>query len=539
MAMARLVSKAATADIFVSSYYGDGKGGGGPYVKFYDTAPGGWENGGTQFVAADGAAWGRKFQGNVTIRDFGGRLDYVNGVGTDDSDALARALNSMALTGGEVLIDPNGVAYIGSSVTIPPGVTLQGPFRTPDSIKSMQTNPISILTLGGAIALSSSATIMIGGSATVDGVLAYRAGIVIPALNSSAFAGTAFTISGPGASIRKTLAVGFDKLVLTNGYERLKLEWFSGDGQNGIEVTASNDIPRILHIQLWPFVTYQPSAPLTAHYRTGTGVYVHDGVDGVMLLDVFVYGYATRFHFKNVSTVRWFACFGDGDIAQTGSIGALFEGNINGLLGTGNALWSCERGAVANMNSGQWIDLLNIKFDGCSFTAIDLLGGGLDVSECEFDNVGSCARVENVNVQLIFDENQYAAVARDPVECVAAGTTNVVIGPNNVDKNNTAGGTINSANLGLPGLVVASTLNLNPNYDNYFLSGDGTVNRITGGWPGRIARFRFTGAQVFAHSTTDRNSMRMQGNTNYTGVVNSWITLICDGNQWYDLNART
>lgn len=537
MAMARLVSKFLTADIFITSYYGDGLGGGGAYTKRYNFAPSGWENGGTRFIAADGAGWERKYQTSVTLRDFGARLDYSGGVGTDDSAALASALTAVAATGGEVVVDSNGVAYIATSQTIPPGVTLRGPFRTADSIKSMQTDPIAILSLGGAIALNSAATITLGGSSTVDGVLVYRAGIMIPSTNSAAFAGTAFTIGGPGASIQKTLAVGFDKLVYSNGYERLKLEWFFGDGQNIVEITQSHDVPRILHGHFWPFATYTPSAPIANHWRSGKGVYIHDGVDGAMLLDVFVYGHATRFHFKNISTIRWFGCFADGDINQPGSVGLILEGNINGLLGTGNALWSCERGVLSNMNSGQWVDLANIKFDGCSNTAIGLVGGGVDVSECQFDNVGSCLRVENRNVQAVFDKNQYAAVSREVIECVMSGTTNVIIGPNNTDANNTAGGVLNNGNLSIPGLAAASTIQLNPNYHEYFLFGEGTIDDVVGGWKGRTVIFRFTGAQMVSSSTASRTKARLNGNATYTGSVGSMLVLYHDGNQFYQIGG--
>lgn len=521
----------------VTDYYGNGKGGGGPFVRRHFVAPSGWENGGTQIVANDGAGWERIHRGTVFLRDFGAVMDYRNGLGTDDSQALANAFSAMAECNGTVCVDTNGISYIANFSGVPAGVTLSGPFKTADSMLSMKDNPISILGLGGGIALNSMATILLRGGGTVDGVLIYRAGISIPSADASAFAGTAFTIGGPGASLRNVLAVGFDKLVESNGYERIKMDWFFGDGQSGIDMADSRDVARLSHVHLWPFATFTPNAPLTAHYRTGIGFHIHDDVDAAFLFDCFSYGHATRFHFENVSTVRWIGCMGDGDRNQAGSIGLKLTGNINGFLGSSNALWSSERGVVCQMNSGQWVDLTEIKFDGCPVAAIDLIGGGVDVSDCQFDNVGSCMRVVNRDVQAVFDRNQYAGVARDVIECVMAGTTNIFIGPGNIDANNTAGGALNNSNLSIPGIEVASTIPLNPNYNEYFLFGEGQVDDIVGGWKGRTVIFRFTGSQKMSSSTGSRTKVRLSGNATYTGSIGSTLVLYHDGSQFYQIGG--
>lgn len=536
IAALRAVSSASAQSAMVTGYYA-AHDGGGDFFQFNPADTTSADNGVTIIVASDGGRWYRVKSGPLTLRKCGGRLNYTGGAGTDDTAALLAGFAVLATTGGELVIDSDGVAYIAGVaglVSVPAGVTVKSSFRTPDSTLPMAANPIQILTLGGAIALSSGATFSLAGGSSIDGLLVYRAGIALPAVNSSAFAGTCFTVAGPGVSIRNSLAVGFNQLIESNGYERLKVDWFFGDGQNGIEITNARDVPRVSHVHLWPFATYTPTAPITNHYRTGVGVNIHDTVDAVMLLDVFVYGYATRFSFANVSTVRWIGCMGDGDINQPGSVGLLLTGNINGFLGTANALWSCQTGASVNMNNGQFVDLVDLKFDTIAGAGIDLIGGGVDVSECLFTNMTNALKIENLNVEAYFDHNQYAAISGDVVACAVAGVGNVIIGSNNFNLNNTAGATLNTSNMTLPGLTSAATLNLNPNFHNYFILGTVAISIIAAGWVNRIVRLKFTGV-ITVNNGTGTNAIRLSGGTNYTSSNGSTLSLMHDGTQWFEI----
>ncbi|MDR8049590.1 hypothetical protein [Burkholderia cenocepacia] len=119
IAMLRLASKFLTSDVFVMDYYGDGNGGGGPYFKRYDNAPSGWENGGTQIVAADGAGWQLQTIGSVTTQQFGVRGDGA----TDDTERLrawAAYIQSVDVVGvwspGDYLITGAGLTFTGKFV---------------------------------------------------------------------------------------------------------------------------------------------------------------------------------------------------------------------------------------------------------------------------------------------------------------------------------------------------------------------------------------------------------------------------------------
>ncbi|WP_261524457.1 hypothetical protein [Burkholderia multivorans] len=107
IAMLRLVSKFQSSDAFVLGYYNAGDGGGGPYFKAYDVAPTGWENGGTQIVAADGAGWQMSVTGQLTPQHFGAVADNP---GFDSYQAISAGLVAAAAIGARWHW-PKGVLY--------------------------------------------------------------------------------------------------------------------------------------------------------------------------------------------------------------------------------------------------------------------------------------------------------------------------------------------------------------------------------------------------------------------------------------------
>lgn len=84
----RLVSRDTATTAFVTSYYGDGKSGGGQYFQRHYTAPAGWENGGTQITGADGGGWELVLSGPPSIEHFGCVGDDMH----DDTLALRAAI---------------------------------------------------------------------------------------------------------------------------------------------------------------------------------------------------------------------------------------------------------------------------------------------------------------------------------------------------------------------------------------------------------------------------------------------------------------
>lgn len=120
----RSVLKNKNPNTFVTSYYGDGNGGGGPYsLDPTDiTSP---DNGGTVIVASDGGRWKLQHSGSVSARQFGVKIGSV-----DSSSSMQAAITAASQNAFEILID--GQITIASPISFPSnarGCTVRGTNR--------------------------------------------------------------------------------------------------------------------------------------------------------------------------------------------------------------------------------------------------------------------------------------------------------------------------------------------------------------------------------------------------------------------------
>lgn len=118
----RTLDKAKYNRAFAISYYAGAAKGGGAYWKRYDTAPGGWENGGSQIVANDGAGWELQFQSTLSAEQFGLKADNA----TDAKAAIQAAIIAMYNAGGGEVLLPAGNIKLSDTVLMYPYVTLRG-----------------------------------------------------------------------------------------------------------------------------------------------------------------------------------------------------------------------------------------------------------------------------------------------------------------------------------------------------------------------------------------------------------------------------
>jgi hypothetical protein len=103
MTAIQALDKTKATQVFALGYYENGDGGGGPYFKAYDTAPAGWQNGGTQIVSTDGAGWQLAIQsGPLSPLQFGAIADGNYHALSEKYSTLAAAQavypNAVALT---------------------------------------------------------------------------------------------------------------------------------------------------------------------------------------------------------------------------------------------------------------------------------------------------------------------------------------------------------------------------------------------------------------------------------------------------------
>jgi len=469
-----------------------------------------------------------KLSETVSVKDFGAVGDGV----TDDTAAIQAALNSLGAAGGTVTLANDGRYLIDSNLTINKSVSLVGPHKFTGSPGNNASAPYA--SMGGAFILNSSATITIQSGASLSGVLIYRKGMTFPAPDSSAYAGTAVTVGGDDASVQSCMILGFQKAVYSSGFQRPKLYDLQIDSQNGIEITACYDIPRIENVQCWPFATIAAAGTLARHHRSGSAFYLHDSVDGAMLSNCFSYGYLNGFYLKNVAIANASNCVADNTTLYNLSSGWRFEENINGFNCSSGASYSCGNGIVVNTASTQFVPIHNFFLAGHTYNAVAITLGHADVSYNYITTTPTAISIASGLSVVKFDFNTLATISTNFVYSSAASTTNTRIGANNfiVDAST---GSLASGTILSPGVTSADPLQI-PNLGEVFnVVGTTGFGNLAGGWANRKVTLIFTGALTVFSGTGAASNMRLNGNANFAAVANSTLTLQHNGTQWYEI----
>ena len=145
IATLRTLPKTSFTTVYVSSYYGDGLGGGGTFIQdSSDTTS--TDNGGTVIVAADGARWKRQSSIYVSVKDFGAR-----GNGTTDDTAAVQAAVTWASTNNRALYVPSGTYPISSPVTSTVAFTMIGEAQSP-SVTTDYVQGVPVVTFQSSVA---------------------------------------------------------------------------------------------------------------------------------------------------------------------------------------------------------------------------------------------------------------------------------------------------------------------------------------------------------------------------------------------------
>lgn len=117
----RALDKTKYSRATVLGYYAPGDGGGGQYYMSTPSAEAGFDNGGSQITATDGAAWSLVHSGVMTLQQFGAKGDGT----TDDAEAIQRAFD--ATEDGSILRALPGSNYkVGTGIVWTKAVLLEG-----------------------------------------------------------------------------------------------------------------------------------------------------------------------------------------------------------------------------------------------------------------------------------------------------------------------------------------------------------------------------------------------------------------------------
>lgn len=468
-----------------------------------------------------------KLSDSVNAADYGATC---NGT-TDTTPAITAAEAALGSAGGVINLPRGGKCLIDTALTLNPNVTLKGSYAFVGTPGDNTSAPYGNL---GALIVNPNVTVTLKSGAGLTGTLVYRKGMVFPAADDSAFAGTAITLAGDDTTVDHVMVMGFNKAVYGTGVQRPTIDHLYGDNINGIELTQVFDIPRITNNHMWPFATVS-TTDATKNHRAGDAYYLHDSVDGPILSNNFSYGYLNGYHFKNISTIHATNNMADGTTQYTGSNGWLFEGNINGYTGTGNSTWSQTNGVQVNVNGGQTIDLSKMTFN-TNTTQVALQSGNVKARDSEFFNSTTLMTVANANSIVDLNANTLANNTNNVVAAVA--TSNVYVGTDNVNLTAAAGTSMTTNNVTSRPLASGDPLALPPYGDTFTVSGNTSFGTLQGGWAGRKVTLVFQNPLTVFSSTNAGNGMYLTGGDNYKSVANGTLTLVHNGTQWVQTSAQ-
>jgi len=467
-----------------------------------------------------------KLRENVSVKDFGA---VGNGV-TDDTAAIQKAADSLAPYGGTVLI-PNGMkCLIDNNLTVPSNITIKGPHTF---VGSPQDNALAPYNdMGGALIINSTKTITLKGGAGISGLLIYRKGMVFPAPDASAFAGTAITADDDDVTVERSMILGFSKAFYSFGNQRPRMEYVYMDCINGIEIGSCYDIAYVSNCHAWPFASIaQVGATII---RSGVAFYFYDVGDWSKLTNCFSWGYSRGIRIVNCSSVTVLNCgfdnWTDGTPLNTNSIGIELQGNCydTRLIGCQTAAQDVA-GIFINLASDNFVTIDGHNCWGNSDHGILLYSGNVSVINSGYRDITHVLSVTNSDSRVQIMGNWFWNIS----QVVNASVLNVStwIGQNNFGN---FGGIATSENVKC-GSVASSAAILLPNSGNvFYVNGTTNFGTLQHGWHGRTVTLIFTGELIVLHGTVDRKSMVLKGGANFSTVANNTLTLTHNGIHWYE-----
>ena len=533
IAALRLLASGAHA-VYVQGYSASGDGGGG----FFNIGATGTDNGATIIVSAAGTYYRDNGNGPISMLAFGATAN-----GTAD-DSAAFALATTILThGGAVTLPPGRAFTILSNVTIGAGISIYGPYENAGEFALTHSASIPWTTYV-TLTISSSVTVTLKSSTTVTGCLIYRNGMTFPITTSAAFAGNAFTFSGDNICIRNSIIMGFSYAIASTSCDRGVIGNVCFDNLNNIYAYGSGDTWRIHHCHAWPFAS--DAVSMAALTRAGSNVFISNCNDAAVVSDCFCYGYLDGFVANNAGAISFVNCDADGTpTPYSGSSGFLIQGSA--AYQQNAMIINCQaylQTAGINVPLGGSV-LSTVKITGCIVggctNGINVPASSASLIQVYNNDIGAGTAIvySAATVLMDIDANNFSGCTA--MINATVSTENIRIGQGN--RWGYIGGTTDGVSL-LPSTnailftitPASSVANLPPVGDVFWVAA-GNFGTLAGGHVGRRVTLIFAGVSaVYSSSGTSPNAVLLNGNTTFTTVGGSTLTLIHSGSQWYEVS---
>lgn len=464
---------------------------------------------------------------------WGGKGDGI----TDDTKAIQSAVDSLGDSGGTVALTSTLRYYVSSNLTIGNNVNIKGPHAfvgSPGNNKAMDYGK-----LGGAILLNPLSTITLKSGAGLSGLLIYRSGMTFPAYNSSAFAGTAITVSGDDAFVFKCMVLGFNKAFYSNGYQRPRIDYLLGDNINGIEITNCSDVAYISNCHMWPFATIAASSnsPAWAE-RAGSAYNLHDTVDWGKLTNCFSYGYKFGFYISNANSITLLSCGADNTKSFIGSIGFNISGTATDTRLIGCQAAAQDTGYFINTGPGQATIMDSCVGWGNTVRAesrnIWVQIGDISVNGGIFRDGQTGVYINSPDSRVMINGVRFSQNASSPIYNHAQSPY-VFIGINDYGENITS----SSVHLGaVMHLASAENIALPSGGDVYTVSGHKNISTITGGYNGRKITLIFEGTLSVLHDGLSTNGLILAGGAAFNTSEKSTLSLVFSAGSWIETSRK-
>lgn len=455
--------------------------------------------------------------GIVSVAQFGAVGDSV----TNDAPAVQLALNSLIPAGGTVVIPNNFRCYIGSELTIPENVTLQGPHH----FVGETLTPFSVTNMGGALIINPTASVTINSNAGVNGLLIYHSDVVFP-FYEQLFTGTAVVVvpSSKDSFISNSLVLGFTNAVVSDGAIRLKIKSMQHDTLNGVIVTNGTSV------KLSDCYAYTDITDVT---KTGAGYSLINcgGITSIVNCDA--KQYFVGFNISSCTNTTLINCNADGN---NSGIGFSLTGESSS-----NKLLSChasQNSVGYNIDTGALNTNAIIGSSGRDNTSTGVLvvSGGLKINNSEISLSRYGIQISSTSTVEI-DYVEFNNITDYSIN-ITTSTSNLYIGEHVNFGNSLSNALIgNPANASLATVYASNDELLLHSVGNTFTVGStATISAIAGGWPGRTVTLLFDDVTNVS-SGIGTDMIRLSNNTTAVTTTGSSITLIYNGVQWFE-NAR-